>query len=150
MARQPSTYLLLETWPLVEQGPRANPFLEGSLLFTHLLLPIEFLSNWSQELFVFPWSGDQRCFHPNESRMLLLRGHRQEKGVRGTVGQGDRRFLQGFKKKKILLNGLIVYKNSSLMEKQKGKGSVARSLLSCADLTAYLIYQVVLCSVTFL
>lgn len=36
------------------------------------------------------------------------------------------------------------------MEKQKGRSSVARSLLSCADLTAYLIYQVVLCSVTFL
>lgn len=111
-------YLLSETWPLVEQDS-GNSFCVGSLLFTYLLLLVEFLSNWSQEFFC-SWIIDLRCFHPNESWVLLTGGCRHEKRASGTVDPGDRRFLQGLKQtnKQNLLNWLIVYNNSSLMEKR--------------------------------
>jgi len=101
-----------------------------------------------------PGATDQSHFYPNEVRRVL----RGEAGAQRPEGEGQAALsvqeIEASSREfsKALLNGLIVYKNSSLMEKQKGKK--VRSTLSaflCRPLV-YLIYQLACsaCSVTFL
>lgn len=73
---------------------------ERSFLYAHLLLHVEFPSNWSREGFFFFFLGaaDQRYFHPNEGRMAIAEAgvQGQAKRVSHALGPGDRASSRDF------------------------------------------------------
>ena len=65
----------------MSHGERIHPWRRFA---AYLLLPVEFLSNWSQEFFFFfsfLGASDQSCFHPNEGRMELWEASAQRPGA---------------------------------------------------------------------